>query len=197
MKSMRIVSSEDQQCEPDSEREETRWIDAARSDPAAFEPLYLRYHARIYRYLRTRLASDDDAADVTHQVFLIALDALPKYQQRGLPFAAWLFRIAHHAALNLKSRQRPILSWDALPEALHPLTDRDPEMQAIQQEMLTHLRAWLATLKADQRELLALRFAASLTVPQIATVIGKKPDAVKKQLSRLLQTYKEYSHNEQ
>lgn len=141
--------------------------------------------------MRTRLDSDDDAADVAHQVFLIALDALPRYQQRGLPFAAWLFRIAHHTALNLKRRQRSVLSWDALPETLHPLTDRDPEVQAMQQETPAHLRMWLATLKADQRELLALRFTADLTVPQIAAVIGKKPDAVKKQLSRLLQSYKE------
>jgi RNA polymerase sigma-70 factor, ECF subfamily len=60
---------------------------------------------------------------------------------------------------------------------------------------LTQLHTWLAKLKTDQRELLALRFAAGLTVPQIAAVIGKKPEATKKQLSRLLQSYKElFSH---
>jgi RNA polymerase sigma-70 factor, ECF subfamily len=176
---------------------ETVWIAEACDNPAAFEPLYLRYRTRLYRYLRTRLTSDEDAADMTHQVFLLALAALPKYQQRGLPFASWLFRIAHHAMIDSKRRQRPIVSWDALPEALQPLAEQDPETQILHQEALAHLRTWLATLKADQRELLALRFAAELTVPQIAAVVGKKPDATKKQLSRLLQSYKElfsYGH---
>jgi RNA polymerase sigma-70 factor (ECF subfamily) len=176
---------------------EAAWITEACGSPAAFEPLYLRYRTRLYRYLRTRLTCDEDAADMTHQVFLLALDALPKYQQRGLPFAAWLFRIAHHAVIDIKRRQRPTVSWDALPETLQPFAEQDPETQALQQEALMQMHTWLATLKADQREVLALRFAAGLTVPQIAVVIGKKPEATKKQLSRLIQSYKElfpYGH---
>lgn len=186
-----LSSAEGRPDKPDDDNE-IAWIAAACNNPAAFEPIYLRYHIRLYHYLRARLSSDEDAADVTHQVFLIALDALPKYQQRGLPFVAWLFRIAHHTVININRRQRSTISWDAFPEALHPLAEQDPETLALHQEALAHLRAWLATLKPDQRELLALRFAAELTVPQIAGVIGKKPDATKKQLSRLLQSYKEH-----
>jgi RNA polymerase sigma-70 factor (ECF subfamily) len=188
-----LASSAERQPNKSVDEHETAWVAQACSNPAAFEPLYLRYRTRLYRYLRTRLTSDEDAADMTHQVFLLALDALPKYQQRGLPFAAWLFRIAHHAMIDSKRRQRPTVSWDALPETLQPLSEHDPEDHVLRQEVLSHLRAWLATLKADQRELLALRFAAGLTVPQIAAVVGKKPDATKKQLSRLLQSYKELS----
>ena len=176
--------------------DESAWITAARSDPAAFEPLYLRYRTRLYRYLRLRLPSDEDAADVTQQVFLIALDSLPKYQQRGLPFAAWLFRIAHHVASNLTRRQHPTVPWDALPEALVLLEEPGPEAWAMQQERLSQLRSWLRRLSAEKRELLALRFAAGLTVPQIAGMLDKNPDAVKKQLSRLLQSYREHYHHE-
>ncbi len=192
-----FASSEKRPPDKLADDNEAAWIAKACNDPAAFEPLYLRYHTRLYRYLRTRLTSDEDAADMTHQVFLLALDALPRYQQRGLPFAAWLFRIAHHAVIDTRRRQHPTVSWDALPETLQPLAEQDPETQALQQEALTHLRTWLATLKAEQRELLALRFAAGLTVPQIAAVIGKKPEATKKQISRLIQSYKElfsYGH---
>jgi RNA polymerase sigma-70 factor, ECF subfamily len=180
-----------------SDDDEIIWIAAARSDPAAFEPLYLRYRTRLYRYLRVRLSSNEDAADVTHQVFLIALDALPRYQQRGLPFAAWLFRIAHHVAVNITRRQHPTVSWNALPETLALLEESGPEAQALRQETLAHLRTWLTRLSAEKRELLALRFAAGLTVPQIAVVVGKNPDAVKKQLSRLLQSYREHYLYEQ
>lgn len=173
------------------EENEAVWIDAARGNPAAFEPLYLRYRRRLHCYLRTRLPNAEDAADVTQQVFLIALAALPKYQQRGLPFAAWLFRIARHTVIDINRRRKPTVSWDALPEALQHLTEQNPESLALHQEALVQLRVWLTGLKADQRELLALRFAAELTVPQIAAVIGKKPEATRKRLSRLLQSYKE------
>src|SRR5690242_1177784 len=168
--SVRFLSEKNQNSQAALD-DEAVWIEAACGDPAAFEPLYLRYHTRLYRYLRLRLATDEDAADVTHQVFLIALDALPTYQQRGLPFAAWLFGIARHVVFNIIRRQRPTVSWDALPEML---LREDPEAQVLQQETLASLRAWLDSLNAQQRELLALRFAAGLTVPHIAKIVGKK-----------------------
>jgi RNA polymerase sigma-70 factor (ECF subfamily) len=79
---------------------EDGWIQAAQLDIAAFEPLYLRYRERIYGYLRTRLKSDEDATDLTQQVFLQAMHAPPRYKSRGVPFAVWLFRIARNAAIN-------------------------------------------------------------------------------------------------
>lgn len=176
--------------------QETQWIAAAQADPAAFEPLYLRYRARIYHYLRTRLDSDEDAADLAQQVFLQAIDALPRYRPRGAPFAVWLFRIARNAALNLSSRLPGCVSWDALPEIFCSATEQDPEAIAIRQEALRHLRTLLASLNSEKRELLALRFAAGLTSTQIAALVGKKPEAVKKQITRLLQSLKEHYHYE-
>jgi RNA polymerase sigma-70 factor (ECF subfamily) len=155
----------------------------------------MRYRGRVYSYLRTRLNNDEDAADATQQVFLQALKALPKYKQRGKPFAVWLFRIAHHLAINLSSRNPSTVSWQALPE--HPASEQDVEANVLQQETLAHLRRLLATLDPYKRELLSLRFAAGLTVPQIAAVLGKNPEAIKKQLSRLLQSFKEQYHDEQ
>ncbi len=176
--------------------DEARWIVAAQATPTAFEPLYLRYRGRVYHYLRTRLNNDEDAADATQQVLLQALKALPKYKQRGIPFAVWLFRIAHHLAINVSSRNSSTVSWQALPEMLHPASGQDLEASVLQQETLAHLKRLLATLNPYKRELLSLRFAAGLTVPQIAAVLGKNPEAVKKQLSRLLQSFKEQYHDE-
>lgn len=174
--------------------DEVRWILAAQTSPTSFEPLYLRYRGRVYHYLRTRLNNDEDAADATQQVFLQALKALPKYKQHGIPFAVWLFRIAHHLAINLSSRSASTVSWQALPE--HPASEQDVEANVLQQETLAHLKRLLATLDPYKRELLSLRFAAGLTVPQIAAVLGKNPEAVKKQLSRMLQSFKEQYHDE-
>lgn len=79
---------------------------------------------------------------------------------------------------------------------LHPASGQDLEASVLQQETLAHLKRLLATLDPYKRELLSLRFAAGLTVPQIAAVLGKNPEAVKKQLSRLLQSFKEQYHDE-
>ena len=177
------------------EEKEAEWIAAARINPADFEPFYLLYRERIHHYMRLRLPSDEDAADATQQVFLKALDALPSYQTRGVPVVVWLFRIARHIAIDHHRRQRPSVSWDALPDRLHPMSTHDPDTMVQRQEMLEHLKVLLTKLKPAERELLALRYAAGLHSQQIADVLGKRPEAIRKQLSRLLQTFKEqYKH---
>jgi RNA polymerase sigma-70 factor (ECF subfamily) len=170
---------------------EAEWIADARINPAAFEPFYLLYRERIHHYMRLRLPSDEDAADATQQVFLKALDALPGYQPRGVPVVVWLFRIARRTAIDHHRRQRPSVSWDALPDRLHPMSTHDPDTMVLRQEMLEHLKVFLTRLKAAERELLALRYAAGLNSQQIAAVLGKRPEAIRKQLSRLLQALKE------
>lgn len=182
--------------EPESrvESDEAALVAAAQADPSAFDTLYRHYLARVYRYLRAHVGSDDEAADLTQHVFLKALDALPRYRPRGSPFAAWLFQIARRAATDAYRRRRPTVAWDALPEALHPLAEQEPEAAILRLEALAQLEALLARLDARKRELLALRFAAGLSAPEIAKVVGKRPDAVKKQLSRTIQMLKEQYH---
>jgi RNA polymerase sigma-70 factor, ECF subfamily len=166
-------------------------VRAAQAHPSAFSPLYAEYHARIFRYLRLRVPDDDEAADLTQQVFLQALDALPRYDERGLPFAAWLFRIARNAAIDAQRKRRQTVDIDLLPEALLRSDDGDPEAEALRQERLERLRALLGQLDAEQRELLALRFAAGLTSREIAAIVDKREAAVKRQLSRLIQKLRE------
>ena len=177
------------------EGDEAALIEEARANPLAFDQLYQRYVARVYRYLRARSESDEDAADLTQQVFLQAFHALQGYEQRGLPFAAWLFQIARRIVTDSYRRHRATLSWDTLPTALEAARDeQEPESIALQQERLARLRVLLAKLDAGKRELLALRFAAGLSSPQIAAVLGKSPAAVKKQLTRIIASLKEQYH---
>jgi RNA polymerase sigma-70 factor (ECF subfamily) len=167
-------------------------IEAAKRDPAAFEPLYQRYMTRIYRYLYLRIGNAEDTADLTQQVFLKVLRALPGYRARGVPFAAWLFRIAHDTASDAYRREKRTLSWDFLPadELLAP--DVDPELLILQREQLEQLMYLLCQLEPSKLELLALRFSSGLSGTEIALVVGKSQAAVNKQLSRTLHYLKEH-----
>ncbi|HUG16785.1 MAG TPA: sigma-70 family RNA polymerase sigma factor [Thermomicrobiales bacterium] len=164
---------------------------AARVDPAAFSALYAGFHARVFRYLRLRAPSDEEAADLTQQVFVQALDALPRYDERGAPFAAWLFRIARNAAIDAQRKRRPTVDIGLLPDALLLSDEGNPEAEALRQERLERLRVLLGGLDQGQRELLALRFAGGLTAREIAVVVGRREGAVKRQLSRLIQQLRE------
>jgi len=96
--------------------------------------------------------------------------------------------------VNASQRRRTAISVERLPESLHPVASGDPESLVLQREATTALTALLAQLSPDNRELVALRFAASLSSEEIALVVGKKPEAVKKQLSRILHRLKEHYH---
>ena len=137
-----------------------------------------------------RCATEEDAADLTQYVFVQALDALPKYQERNLPFAAWLFRIARNAATDSYRRNRSTIAWELLPQALHPLATQNPETLVLQRERQEQLRRLLGKLDLKKRELLALRFASGLSIGEIALVVGKSEAAVRKQLARTLANLK-------
>ncbi len=190
MHSMRTMARE-----VDIVSDEATDVQAAREDPSAFGVLYERYRDRVYAYLYTRTDSPEDAADLTQQVFLRALDALPDYRGQHGMFAAWLFRIARNAAIDFHRQRRPIVTWDLLPEALHPIAKDNPEANVVHQESIGRLHAILATFNQDTRELLALRFAARLTVAQTAAILGKSEAAVKKQLGRTMRRLKERYHD--
>ena len=167
-------------------QDEAWLVQAARADPTAFDPLYQRYLTPVYRYLCLHTANEEDAADLTQQVFLQALQALPKYRERQLPFAAWLFRIAHNLAIDTYRRHRPTIAWDWLPEALQPDSGADPEVMVLEQERLRQLRQLFDRLSQDKRDLLALRFGAGFTAREIAAVVGRREEAVQKQLVRII-----------
>lgn len=176
---------------PREEDAEQALVEQAKTNSVAFGVLYERYVMHVYHYLRTRVELDEDAKDLTQQVFLKAFEALPRYRARGIPFKAWLFQIACHLATDSYRRRKKQATWDLLPETMHALPEQNPETLLIEHEAQVRLRQLLLGLTTYNRELLALRFAAQLSSTEIAAVVGKNPAAVKKQLTRLLQTLKE------
>ncbi len=179
-------------------QDEAALIQAAQQDLAAFGPLYARYVDRLYTYLRTRMGQShaEDAADLTQQVFLQALDALPRYraQERG-SIAAWLFRIARNAATDWQRRQRRTVPWEAVPEELHPSTP-PVDGVALRRDEIAEVQRLLATLDEETREALLLRFTAQLTLAEIGAVLGTSEDAVRKRITRALHALKERYHDD-
>lgn len=177
-------------CSSERWREETdegALVVASRSDPAAFGELYVRYRAPVYRYLRSRTGNEDDAVDLTQQVFLRALERLPSYQARGLPFAAWLFRIARNSAIDFYRRSHRADPKDIVQEMSRMPELDDPEAVALRDESRGMVNIALAQLTHEQRELLALRFGGELTMREIARVVGRTEGSVKKRIARALE----------
>lgn len=177
-------------------RDDAPLVRAAQEDRAAFAALYDRYVDRIYAYLRARTGTAEDAADLTQQVFLQALEALPRYRSGPAPFAAWLFRIARNSAITFRRRHPQTVAWDLVPEALQPVAGDDLAVGLVQRERLGRLRTLFGALDAPTRELLVLRFTARLTVAEIAAVIGVSEGATKMRLIRALRTLKEQYHDD-
>jgi RNA polymerase sigma-70 factor, ECF subfamily len=174
---------------------ESDLIALARSDPSAFGRIYELYVDRVFAYLRTYTDTEDDAADLTQHVFLRAFEALPGYHDRGLPFGAWLFRVARNAATDTFRRQRRTLPWEHVPESLLPISPHNPETASIQREALNQMRVLVAMLAPAKQELLALRFAAGLSSREIAALLGRSPAAVQKELVRIMHSLKEQARD--
>jgi RNA polymerase sigma-70 factor (ECF subfamily) len=138
--------------------------------PLSFESIYHQYHLRIYRYLCTHLKNDDDAADLTQQIFFQVWMRLPTYQPAKGSFSTWLFSIARHRLIDFLRAMRTSISWEPLYEIA--VTDLNPEEIVISAEIMAQVKALLDALSHEEREILALRFAARLSMAEIALLIG-------------------------
>src|SRR5260221_14016004 len=135
--------------------EEARLLENARADRAAFAPVYERYLARVYRYCLGRVDTREEAEDATALVFTRALAGLSAY--RGGSVAAWIFRIAHRTVANELRDRRPVRSLDFSPlvETQNPTMSETVLDAVILTEERQRLTRLLASLPAEQRELLA------------------------------------------
>jgi RNA polymerase sigma-70 factor (ECF subfamily) len=161
---------------------------AARSDRTAFALLYRRHRLAVFRYLRTRTNSEDDAAELTAVTFERALAAMPRYRPTGGGVLAWLLRIARNAAIDAGRRASADPLLDDIPDERHPTA---PEDIALAIEARTTLMAAVNRLSPTQREAIVLRYAAGLTARQIGDVLGKNEQAAQKVLSRALEAIRE------
>jgi len=168
---------------PAGEADDAALVAAARRDPAHFAPLYERYFPRIYAYCLRRVDSAQEAEDLTSAIFIKALDGLAAF--RGGSVAAWLFTIAHHAVANHYRDRRAHVP---LEEAAAILPDEEPAPleQVLKAEHVTAIRALVADLPQEQRDLLALKLTGGLSAAEIGQVVGKSAGAVRVELHRII-----------
>lgn len=161
-----------------SVEEETSLVDRAkRGDEAAISQLYRQYAPAIYGYVASRVRDSAVADDLTSEVFLRALEGLPRFEYRGIPVSAWLYRIAHDRMADHFRQQarRPTM----------PLENEFLSVQGeIEQEVDTRLRVQqlreaIEQLTAEQHQVILLRFTAGLKLKEVAYVMDKSIEAVK------------------
>jgi RNA polymerase sigma-70 factor (ECF subfamily) len=158
----------------------------AQENPAAFGRLYDQYVQPVYRYLYSRIGDIHAAEDVTSQTFMAAYEALPKYRERG-QFSAWLFRIARSKMNDHFRKNRYEIGLDAAGEML----EREDSLGAlIRAEELSKIRFLIKNLNEEEQDLIRLRYVAELSFAEIADLLGKREDAVKKSVYRLLERLK-------
>ncbi|HEX3721428.1 MAG TPA: sigma-70 family RNA polymerase sigma factor [Nitrolancea sp.] len=172
---------------------ESAEFEAARTDPSAFAALYQRHLPPIYRYLLARTTSPEEAADLSQQVFLKALEALPRYRVGSIPISAWLFRIARNLSIDLARRHRrhPTIPLEHLSALLLPIEPNQPEEAALRSDAGHRLMSLLDQLDDEKRELILLRFVAGLKTSEIGRITGKSDAAVRKRLLRTIALLRE------
>lgn len=173
--------------EPQPEiRDEPELIARARTDPATFGQLYEHYVDRIYSYVFHRVGNAQDAEDLTARTFYRALDKLDTYEDRGLPFSAWLFRIAHNLVANWHrdhGRQH-VLTLD---QVEYRAQDEDrPEAAVEAQVAQEELWAAINRLPEERRRLLLYKFGDALSNLEIGALMNKSEGAIKSLYFRTL-----------
>jgi RNA polymerase sigma-70 factor (ECF subfamily) len=155
-----------------------RLVDDARSgDVQAFGQLFDHYHLPIYRYIVSRIHSPADTEDLTQLVFVKALEALPRYQSRGIPFGGWLFRLARNAVVDFTRTRHEHADLDAVAE--HGTGGPGPEDVALIRQEMDSVGIALAALTDDQREAIELRFFAGLSAREAAEVMGRQEGTIR------------------
>jgi RNA polymerase sigma-70 factor (ECF subfamily) len=160
-----------------SRDEERTLVERAKRDPREFGALYDRHFQQIYRFVYSRVREQSAAEDVTSEVFIKALKAMPRYQDTGRPFAAWLYQIAVNA---IADRYRSLRPSQPL-EDFHDLSIGGPpiEEQAAQRDEMRRIWGLVEALPVQQRTALVLKFQEDMKIEDIAVAMGKTPGAVK------------------
>ena len=157
-------------------------------DAEAFGMLYEQYAEMIFRYIYSHLENRLDAEDLTEDIFIRAWRSLPQYDERGLPFSAFLFRIARNSLIDFYRQKKPLQSLDEIeiqsnqvgPEEVVELTFENLD-----------LRDTIAQLREDYRNVVIFRFLSGLSPEETAQVMQRSVGAVRVLQHRALSMLKD------
>lgn len=155
---------------------------ALEGDRSALAHIYDACAKPIYRYHYSRMGNAPDAEDLTSQTFMAVIESLPQYQHRN-NFTAWVFQIARNKLMDHfrgNHRHGEIHEWVADPAQVDVLE------AVVRNESRARLKSLLHLLNEEERELIRLRYTAELSFVEIAQLLGRKEDAVRKAIRRIL-----------
>src|SRR5262245_21180745 len=160
-----------------SRDDERELVERAKRDPRQFGELYDRHFQQIYRFVYSRVREQTAAEDVTSEVFMKALKAIPRYQDTGRPFAAWLYQIAVNA---IADRYRSLRTAQPLDD-FHDLSVAGPALEDLAAHRDEVRRIWtlVESLPHQQRTALVLKFQEDMKIEDIAVAMGKSAGAIK------------------
>jgi len=159
---------------------------AVSGDAQAFSDLYEQNVTRIYNYIYYRIGSEADAEDLTARVFHRAFGHIEKYQEKGVPFMAWLYRIAHNLTANWyrDTRRRKEVSLEDHSDLPHHSELPEREMEKTQEKEL--LMNAIRRLPPERQQLILLKFLEDMSNCEIAMIMGKTEGAIKSLYHRSL-----------
>ena len=163
----------------------------AKQDREAFGELYERYLDKMYSYIYYRTGNTHEAEDLTAKLFLRALGHIDRYVDRGLPFQAWLYRIAHNLVANWhrdQSRRKIIALEEYVGRALET---EAPDRQAEQRDEHEQLLRAIRRLPAERQQLLLLKFVERLPNAEIGGIMGRSEGAIKSLYHRTLRALRD------
>lgn len=169
--------------------EEHAAIAAARTDPRRFTPLYEYYFGDIFRFLLRRTGNRELTADLVQETFLKAMLALPKYQHRGLPFRAWLYRIALNELRMHWRKKKEVLIDLSFTQVMGLSEEFDLRLD---EDDMQRLAKALSRLDEARGQLIQLRYMDGLSFSEVGQVLGIGEDAAKMRTHRTLAQLRTY-----
>ena len=167
---------------------EQHLIEAAKQNPEHFGPLYDKYYKQIFGYVYQRMDCKDSAFDLTSQVFLKALTNIEKYEYKGVPFASWLYRIAHSEVMQSYRTKKNLRTINA------DISDLRNICEEVEQEYMEEYKSVLMTviknLPEDDVQLIELRFFEKRAFKEIAEILSLTETNAKVKLYRILEKVK-------
>lgn len=169
-------------------QEEQYIIEAAKQNPEHFGPLYDKYYKQIFGYVYQRMDCKETAFDLTAQVFLKALTNIEKYEYKGVPFASWLYRIAHSEVMQLFRNNSKIRTINADVSDLKHICEETEEEYFEQYNGI--LMEVIKSLPEDDLQLIELRFFEKRQFKEIAEILNLTETNAKVKLYRILERVK-------
>src|SRR2546422_7958306 len=155
-----------------------RLVEQAKAgDAEAYGLIFDHYHEPIYRYIASRVHRPTDAEALAQTVFVKALEALPRYESRGIPFGGWLFRLARMAVIDFVRTRHDHLELDVLQE--RSANQALPDEILVARQQIDAVGIALTALTDEQRDAIALRFFAGLSAREAAVAMGKQEGTVR------------------